>query len=199
MGLAWEMKEIMKDRKYFEICAKDYEMLLHFQKEHESCKKQFLNMTGAQYQYVFIEDGLGVFAKVTCCCGKHIDLDGEYDLQNTTDKDSFHIHADDQKTRSVIKQLFQIKKRPKMFMLEPSYTALKIFLYGLAFGIQEWKACENVEVVCWSEMEPYINELMLSKTNSKQFSEEELFYLFFETLGQVICEHFPQYVELIIE
>lgn len=200
MGLAWEMKEIKKDRKYFEICAKDYEKLSHFQEEHESCKKQFPNMTGAQYQYIFIEDGLGVFSQVKCCCGKHIDLDGDYDLQNSMPNPTFQIYADDQKTRKVVKQLFQIKKRPRMFMLEPSYTVLNAFLHGIAVGIHEWKECEeDIEVVCWSEIESYINEIMMPKESCKHYSDEELFYLFFEALEQVIREHFPQYVELIIE
>lgn len=202
MGLSWEMEQIMKERKHFEIWGKDFEKLAYFQKEHEVCKIKFPNVTGAQYQYTFIEDGLGVFAQVKCCCGKHIDLDGNYDLQNSSDKPSFQIYADDKKTGRIIKQLFLIKKRPKMFMLEPSYAVLNTFLYGIAFGIHEGKAgedSEDYEVICWSEIEPYVNELMLPKKNSNKFSDEEMFYMFFEILEQVICEHFPQYVELIVE
>lgn len=42
---------------------------------------QFPNITGAQYKYTFIEDGLGVFKQVQYCCGAHIDLVGDYDLK----------------------------------------------------------------------------------------------------------------------
>jgi len=202
MGGSWEMEQIMKERKHFEICGKNFEKLAHFQKEHEVCKNKFPNVTGAQYQYTFIEDGLGVFAQVKCCCGKHIDLDGDYDLQNSLDKPSFQIYADDQKTRRIIKQLFQIKKRPRMFMLEPSYAVLNAFLYGIACGIHEGKVSEDsedYEVICWSEIEPYVNELILTKKNSNKFSDEELFYIYFEMLELVIRESFPQYIELIVE
>lgn len=79
MGLASALQDI---RKEFMICGADFDKPKDFQNEHERClMDHYPNITGAQYKYTFIEDGLGVFKQVQCCCGAHIDLVGDYDLK----------------------------------------------------------------------------------------------------------------------
>ena len=185
------------EKKCFEISGEDFGKLKVFQEEHAECREQSPNMTGAQYEYIFIEDNLGIFKKVKCCCGKHIELDGDYDLEIISKKSDFQILTDDEKTRNILRHLLSMKKRPKMFMNEPSYDKLSLFLYGYAWGIHENKETDGYDVICWSEIEQYVNDLILPEVDSKRHTDEELFFIFFDVLERTIIERFPQYKDLL--
>lgn len=185
--------------KKFVIDGNDYETLLEFQKKHKLCVSKFPNMTGAQYQYTFMEDGLGTFKQVKCCCGEHIDLTAEYDASIIPDNHQFQVLTEDQGTQKTLRILMNMKKRPRMFMGRKSYQMINSFLYGLAIGICGMRTSEEYELACWSEIEPFINESMLPKVNSEEYSDEQLFDIFFETLEEVICERFPQFSNIIVK
>ena len=54
----------IKARKIsFTIENGDYDKLKKFQMDHANCLEKYPNMTGAQFKYSFVPDGLGVFTR----------------------------------------------------------------------------------------------------------------------------------------
>ena len=167
-------------------------------KLEERFASEFLDRLGVKYEYQFEAKDIGRFYDFYL--PEHrllIELDGDYDLEIISKKSDFQILTDDEKTRNILRHLLSMKKRPKMFMNEPSYDKLSLFLYGYAWGIHENKETDGYDVICWSEIEQYVNDLILPEVDSKRHTDEELFFIFFDVLERTIIERFPQYKDLL--
>ena len=186
-----------KDNKEitFTIKGKDYERLIKFKQKHADCLMKYPNMTAGQFQYSIMPDGLGVFKTCVCCCGQSISLCEDYNLgfddeKKTEDEPKFRILTEDEQTKEIIKLLFAMEKRPRMFFgKNVTFTSLYSFLMGYGFA----KRQKGEEEIHWLK---YIDTEVGNKLESAsdKLSEEEKFYKFFDVLRDVLKENYPQYL-----
>ena len=129
----------MTDKKIeFIIAGKEYEKLKKFHRKHKKCLEKHPNMTGAQYSYSFIEDGLGTLKSCKCVCGKAITMSADYNLTFNEDEEcKLAVVPEDYKTEEVVRILQSMCVRPVMYFGKTrSYVALRAFLFGYAAGVQ---------------------------------------------------------------
>lgn len=184
----------MRERKKeFIIDGKDYEKLEKFHKEHKHCLEKHPNMTGAQYKYSFINDGLGTLKSCKCVCGKSITMSSDYNLSFDEDEEcKLKVVPEDAKTREVVRILQSMHVRPGMYFGKTrSYIALRSFLFGYGAGVR----AQGEEECYWSTDLGYeVDEMFFSEVKDKDYSDEELFNKFFEVFDNVIRNDYPQYI-----
>ncbi len=54
----------------FQIKGRDYDKVQEFLEQHRDCDK---DCSGANFEYIFVPSGLGVFSFVKCSCGATLD------------------------------------------------------------------------------------------------------------------------------
>ena len=185
----------MTDKKIeFSIEGKDFEKLKKFHRKHENCLEKHPNMTGAQYSYSFISDGLGTLKSCKCVCGKAITMSSDYNLTFNEDEEcKLKVVPEDAKTKEVVHILQSMHIRPGMYFGKTrSYIALRAFLFGYGAGVR----AQGEEECYWSHDLGYeVDEELRKMTEGKEFSDEELFNKFFEAFDLVLNRDYPQYLE----
>lgn len=189
----------MENKKItFTIDGRDYERLMQFQEKHADCLEKFSNMTAAHYKYTFIPDAFGTFKTCTCCCGDCISLTADYNADAGDDRSGkepkFEIFSEDKKTEEILRVLFAMEKRPGMYFgKNVTYSALCSFLagYGLGTRVQ----AEGDEISWSAGIESEVRIKLDQVTKGEEYTEEELFYKFFEVLHAVLEEKYPVYLK----
>ncbi len=189
----------MKKNLEFIIEGSDLEKLKKFQKEHKNCITKFPNMTGANFEYTFIPDGLGLFKTVECVCGKRLNLASEYELsfddENKEIIPKIENIAPDDTCRNYLKWLFNIYVRPGLFFGSTKnicYNYIAILTWGYRMALNPSPEAP------FSKLEYKIQKSLSKKMWDKDFKNTpESFDLYFENLIKVIEENYPQYKDLI--
>ncbi len=171
----------MQDRIDFSITGEEFSRVQRFREDHKGCIEKHPNMTGAQFEYCFSEDGLGLFKTVTCVCGESISLTADYD--GTVANKPFQVVPANKETVDLVKLTLSLQKRPGMLTgkeLERSYKVLHAYLAGRScyddlYRELLWRATIRLE----------------KGSDSKEYTDEELYDKFFICFEDVLREEYP--------
>ena len=173
------------DKLEFVIDGKDYDKLEKFKKKHKRCLEKHPSMTGAQYCYSFTTDSFGTMSSCKCVCGKSILMSSDYDKAFGGDeKINFRVIPEDAKTEEVVRILQSMHVRPGMYFgKQRSYITLRAFLAGYGAGTR----LPGEEECYWSKSLGFeVDEEVMRMTEGKNYSDEEMFYKFFEAFDLVL-------------
>lgn len=191
------------EKLVFTIKGDDYKKLLEFQKKHEQCLDIMPNMTGAQYEYTFIPDGLGLYKTVTCVCGETLSLDSDYDLPHIDESDvdksksPFQLHRElkHKNTLKLLHLLKGIEMRPGMYFgKEPSWDELWLFICGMSLGSYNKPEDAADTIVNISEFSDIVDDVkgsVFTDIEFKRIKKSERFKTFFERLWKKIKDEYP--------
>ena len=174
------------------IEGEDYDKLEAFEKEHENCIYKYPNMSGGNFMIEAVADGFGMFKSVTCVCGESVHLTGEYDLRVDLDKKPvFQVVPEDPETEELLKMLLWMKRRPGLFYGKKRDLALLTnFISGF-----ECAAKLHNKNMGWSHIHEKLYREYTQLTDGKDYSEEEQFQLYLDTLEKVLHHDFPEYAK----
>ena len=178
----------------FVIEGEDLQQLNRFKKEHKGCPEKYGGMTAAQFEYRFVSDGFGILTTVTCCCGQKVTLSSDYDktFWGGDHIPVFQVYPEEEKTATILKRLQDIQKRPGLFFgNNGSYRDLRIYLGGISQGMHMYKD----EDIFWTSLENDIFREFSAITDEKDYSDNELFDIYLNTVFDVAEKKCPQYLK----
>ena len=183
----------------------DYDKLEAFEKEHEECLSKHPNVTGGHFKIETVVDGMGLFKKATCVCGKSVALTGEYSLgdDHTTPESEepvFQVIPEDPETEELLKMLLLMKRRPGMFFgKKRDVSLLTSFTYGF-----ECAARIHNPNMGWSHIQEKVFQEYCLITGGQtyddgSYSEEERFQLYLDIIEKILKRDFPEYTKKFAE
>lgn len=173
----------MEDRIDFSITGEEFDRVQRFREGHKKCIEKHPNLTGAQFEYCFSEDGMGLFKTVTCVCGESIALTADYDM--TVANKPFQIVPTNEETIDLVKLTLSLRKRPGMLTgkaQERSYKVLHAYLAG--------RSCNNnlYRDIFWRA-----NRRLERESEGSKFSDEEMYDRFFAAFEDTLREEYPAF------
>lgn len=187
----------MSNEINFFINGNDLKKLNAFKRRHKECFDKYPNMTGAQFEYRFIPDGMGIFKTVTCSCGKSISLTNDYNMFLESNEDeSFdiekpvHICPEDERIFIILEWLMQARKHPELFNFNKgSYKDLSFFVRGLSMGAN-LLSDESSE---WYSILDIVDKEFIDYTKDKRYSDQKKYNLWLDILFKRIKKDYPRY------
>lgn len=180
-----------EDRIVFSIEGTDFEKVKEFKSKHDNCIYEHPNISCAQFEYSFVPDGFGVLGSVTCVCGDSIILDSGYDSFCETGKKNFEVVPKDDGTLLVVKTLLGMKHRPGMYFgKDKNITCLRSWISGYLMAM-----FKQGEKMYWCEMQLDVELEYERRTKDKDYSNEELFDIYLESLEDILRNRYPIFSE----
>ena len=170
-----------KGKIAFEISENDYKHVKRFQKQHEKC---FGGITGEQFEYSFIPNGLGTAILVKCSCGQILRLGDslDYDSREYDEYENRVLTEDDHKNKRfemAVSNILGIKS-PVLFRIGFQMEQNVDVILGVALAISGFVDERFSRCILWKYSQKEDGRMNNNYEGLDDAEKVAVFYKYFE-------------------